>query len=335
MSDWKNIHWDQPWLLLLLLLLPLLAWCDYVLSKPKGMHALSFSHLGQTWHRRTWRTAGFRWLPVLIYGAIVALTVALARPQLKFQETLVSADGIDIMLVIDLSSSMLARDFQPDRLEVCKRVAAQFVQKRTHDHIGMVVFAGESFTMCPLTSDHAILTDFINELKCGFLEDGTAIGMGLAMAVNRLKDSQASSKVVILLTDGDNNAGYVSPMTAAQIATEMGVKVYTIGVGTQGMALTPQSKRTDGTYVFDYARVVINEDILQTISDQTGGAYFRATDEASLQQIYDIIDSLEKTEREVSALERYKDLFVPWLLTALLLVALHLLLSATAFRVFP
>jgi Ca-activated chloride channel family protein len=218
---------------------------------------------------------------------------------------------------------------------VSKKVASEFVDKRPDDRIGLVVFSGESFTQCPLTSDHRIVKRFLSQLQCGFLEEGTAIGMGLATAVNRIKDSEAKSKVVILLTDGDNNTGYIKPLTAAEMARELDVTVYTIGVGSKGMALTPQGKRSDGSYVFDYARVMINEELLGQIAQTTGGKYFRATSEQSLEQVYNEIDQLEKTEREVTTFKRYSDEFHWFLRIGLSLFLMHLLLSVTILRTYP
>ena len=235
----------------------------------------------------TWRLRLRPLLPAMRAAALVLLIISLARPQKTLQEEEIKAEGIDIMLAIDLSSSMLAKDFEPDRLEVCKRVASEFVTKRAYDRVGLSVFAGEAFTQTPLTTDHKIVKEFMAGLECGMLEDGTAIGMGLATAINRLKDSPSASKIVILLTDGVNNVGYVKPLTAAEIAQELGVKVYTIGVGTNGDALTPVSRRSDGRYIFGLARVEIDEALLQQIAEMTGGKYFRALSEQGLEDIYD------------------------------------------------
>ena len=281
------------------------------------------------------RTTALRFLPLIQLLALGFLMIALARPQLALKEEEVTAEGIDIVMALDLSSSMLAKDFQPDRLEVSKKVASEFVDKRPDDRIGLVVFSGESFTQCPLTSDHRIVKRFLSQLQCGFLEEGTAIGMGLATAVNRIKDSEAKSKVIILLTDGDNNTGYIKPLTAAEMARELDVTVYTIGVGSKGMALTPQGKRSDGSYVFDYARVMMNEELLNQIAQITGGKYYRATSEQSLEMVYNEIDQLEKTERDVTKFKRYSDEF-PWFLRiGLVLFLLHLILSVTVLRTYP
>ena len=274
-------------------------------------------------------------LPLFRALAFASLVIALARPQETLKEEEIKAEGIDIALVMDLSSSMLAQDFKPDRLEVSKRVAGEFVDKRTFDRIGLAVFAGEAFTQCPLTTDHRVVKEFLASLKCGILEDGTAIGMGLATAVNRLKDSEAESKVVILLTDGVNNAGYVKPITAAEIAREFEVKVYTIGVGSTGDALTPVSRRSDGRYIFGLARVEIDEGLLTQIAEMTGGRYFRATSEEGLEQIYAEIDQLEKTEIEVTSIRRYSEEFRRFAFFGLLLLGLEILLRYTLLRTIP
>jgi len=212
---------------------------------------------------------------------------------------------------------------------------AKFVDKRVYDRIGLVVFAGDSFTQTPLTTDHNILKDFLANVECGMLDDGTAIGMGLATAANRLKDSEAKSKVIILLTDGVNNAGYIKPLTAAEIAKEYDMKVYTIGVGTTGAALTPVNRRNDGKFIFGMSKVQIDEELLSEISEMTGGRYYRATDEAMLNRIYDEIDQLEKTEMEVNVFKRYKDIFRIPLAIAFVLLFLEFLLRQTVLRTLP
>lgn len=328
----KNITWLSPWWLLLALL-PI-AW--YVARRMGMFHTstpMTFSHLDGSAECKTWRSR-LTWLPdVLRLLALLFFTIAMARPQLTLKEEIINAEGIDIMMSIDLSSSMLAKDFDPDRLTVSKQVANEFVEKRPHDRVGLAVFAGEAFTQCPLTTDHLILSDFLNMIEVGNLADGTAIGMGLATAVNRLKDSDAKSKVVILLTDGVNNQGYVDPITAAQIAKEFDVKVYTIGVGTEGTALAPINRLANGSYHFGTARVNIDEDLLKEISELTGGKYYRAIDRESLENIYAEINELEKTKIEVNVFKRYKEMFRPFLLAGLFLFLLDILLRNTILRV--
>ena len=329
-----NIEFTDPLWLAMLALLPVV-WLWNRWKNPRPKPEFNFSDIGPVESIKTWKNYLVPVPKILRYGALVFLIIALARPQLSLKEEEVKAEGIDIILVMDLSSSMLAQDFQPDRLSVSKKVAIEFVNKRSYDRIGLVVFAGESYTQVPLTTDHAIVKSFMSELEVGRLKDGTAIGMGLASAVNRLKDSEAKSKVVILLTDGVNNAGYVKPLTAAEIAKEFEVKVYTIGVGSEGSARSPVNKRSDGRYVFGMARVEIDEALLREISSMTGGRYYRALDSESLQRIYQEIDKLEKTEIEVNVFKRYSDEFRLFAITALLLLLLEFLVSKIILRTLP
>lgn len=273
-----------------------------------------------------------QWFPAL---SLLFLILAMTRPQQMFQEEKVDGEGIDIFLVMDLSSSMLARDFDPDRLQVSKRVAVEFVRRRLYDRIGLAVFAGESYTQCPLTQDHEVLISYLESLECGFLEDGTAIGMGLAAAVNRLQDSHAKSKVVVLLTDGVNNAGYIQPEAATELAVALGVKVYTIGVGSYGEAQFPVRRTPDGQYIFGYTQVKIDEALLQDIADRTGGRYYRAASAKALEQIYAEIDSLEKTDVEIKRFKRYTEYFYIPLLIGLLLFFLFIILRSTWLRILP
>jgi len=239
------------------------------------------------------------------------------------------------MLTMDLSSSMLAQDLKPNRLEAAKSVAIDFIDGRPSDRIGLVVFSGEAFTQCPLTIDHSILKTLISVSEPGFLPDGTAIGLGLASAVNRLKESKATSKVVILITDGENNAGSVSPLMAADIAQLYGVRVYTIGAGTRGMAYSPAYPFPNGGYGFDYIQVKIDEPLLKQISSMTGGQYFRATNNEALKEIYVKIDELEKTRFDASEFRRKNEEFWPLLLVAVGLVCLEWLLRNTLMRSIP
>lgn len=330
----SKLHFIHPEFFFLLFLLPLGWWWFFKKQYPRQA-ALRMTALSKDGIPTTFRSWMVRRLPIFRTMAMICLVVALARPQLTLKEETVKAEGIDIFLVIDLSSSMLAKDFDPDRLEVSKKVAADFVDKRPYDRIGLAVFSGEAFTQCPLTTDHRIVKDFLAQLECGFLEDGTAIGMGLATAVNRIKDAAAKSKVVILLTDGVNNAGYIQPLTAADIAREFNIKVYTIGIGTTGDALTPVRKRPDGKYIFGLARVEIDEILLEEIAHKTGGLYFRATSAEKLEDIYKEIDALEKTEIEVTTFKRYSDEFHWFAWLALCLLVLELLLRWLILRQIP
>jgi Ca-activated chloride channel family protein len=265
--------------------------------------------------------------------ALVFLTIALARPQSTSKGENVTTEGIDIVLVNDISGSMLAEDFRPNRIEAAKKVAIDFIDGRPNDRIGLVIFSGESFTQCPLTLDHAVLKNLLSEIKSGMIEDGTAIGMGLATAVSRLKDSKAKSKVIVLLTDGINNRGFIDPMTAAGIAQQFNIRVYTIGVGTIGMA--PYPVQTPFGTQYQNVPVEIDEKLLQQIADQTGGKYYRATDNKKLKAIYDEIDRLEKTKIEVTQFRRHKEEFYTAAMFAGLFLLLELIFSQTLFRKIP
>ena len=329
-----NIEFSSPYWLLLLAIIPLMLLYKYY-SKRQEIEPMTFSTLESISGLYSWKEKAIKYLPTLRYLTLAALMLAMARPQQTLKEEVVKAEGIDIILAMDLSSSMLAKDFNPDRLTVSKEVAAKFVDKRVYDRIGLVVFAGDSFTQTPLTTDHNILKDFLANIECGMLDDGTAIGMGLATATNRLKGSKSKSKVIILLTDGVNNAGYIKPLTAAEIAEEYDMKIYTIGIGTTGAALTPVNRRNDGKFVFVMSKVNIDEKLLSEISKMTGGRYFRATDEAMLNSIYDEIDQLEKTEMEVNVFKRYKDIFRIPLMLAFGLLLLEFILRQTILRTLP
>ncbi|MBG0859902.1 MAG: VWA domain-containing protein, partial [Bacteroidales bacterium] len=262
--------------------------------------------------------------------AVTLLVIVLARPQKTgiFQD--VTTEGIDIILTLDISGSMLARDFRPDRLEASKNVATEFISGRPYDRMGLVVFSGESFTQCPLTTDHAVLINLMREIKSGMIEDGTAIGMGLATAVSRIKDSEAKSKVIILLTDGVNNRGEIAPSTAADIAKTFGIRVYTIGVGTQGMA--PYPVQTPVGIQYQDMPVEIDEAILREIASKTGGRYFRATDNNKLIQVYGEIDKLEKSKIDVKQLTRKEEKYMLPAIIAFSLLAFEVLVRLTIFR---
>ncbi len=276
-----------------------------------------------------------RHLPfVLRCLAMAALIVALARPQSSQSHSNSTTEGIDIVLSLDISGSMLARDFQPDRITAAKEVAARFINDRPNDRIGLVVFAGESFTQSPLTTDKASLLTLLAGVKSGIIEDGTAIGNGLATALNRLRESQAKSKVVILLTDGVNNSGQIAPLTAAEIAQSLGIRVYTIGVGSVGTAPYPMLDMW-GNISFQPMKVEIDEEVLQQIADKTGGRYFRATDKATLEAIYDEINELETTKVEVENFTHYDERFAPFALLALGLLLVEFLLKTLYLRRIP
>lgn len=267
--------------------------------------------------------------------ALAAVITAMARPQTQDISTRTkTTKGIDIVMAIDVSSSMLARDLRPNRLSALKEVAAEFIRKRPNDRIGLVAYAGESYTKTPITSDKSIVLGALREITYGQLNDGTAIGMGLATAVNRLKESTAISKVIILLTDGVNNAGFIEPQTAADLALEYGIKTYTIGLGTNGNALSPIGYNPDGSFRYGMRQVEIDEDLLTAIATATGGEYFRATDNEKLEAIYEEINKLEKTEVEEFKYYRYEEKFRPWVYLAGALLLLEWGLRFTVFRSF-
>lgn len=324
----------NPEFLLLLLVLPLAWWylrryggerfARLRLPTTEGLSTL-----------QSWRVRLRPLLTVLRIAAVVLLIFAMARPQRELQKEEVKAEGIDIVLAMDLSSSMLAQDFQPNRLEVSKRVAREFVGNRPFDRLGLVVFAGEAFTQTPLTTDRTVVDEFLAGLEAGSLTDGTAIGMGLATAVNRLRDSEAESKVIVLLTDGVNNTGYQSPELAAQLAQEFGIRVYTIGVGTTGETLAPVSRQRNGRYVMGIVKVEIDEQLLRQIADMTEGRYFRAQSAEDLENIYDYIDQLEKTEIETTVIRRTSEEYGRFLFIGLILLVSELLLRYTILRTIP
>jgi Ca-activated chloride channel family protein len=267
--------------------------------------------------------------------ALAAIIVAMARPQTEDISTRTKTTrGIDIVMAIDVSSSMLARDLKPNRLSALKEVAADFIRKRPNDRIGLVAYAGESYTKTPITSDKSIVLNALREITYGQLNDGTAIGMGLATSVNRLKESKAKSKVIILLTDGVNNSGFIEPRTAADLAVEFDIKTYTIGLGTNGNALSPIAYNPDGSFRYGMRQVEIDEKLLKDIAGLTGGQYFRATDNEKLEAIYDEINKLEKTEIEEFKYYRYEEKFRSWVFLAGVLLLLEWLLRHTLYRSF-
>jgi len=272
---------------------------------------------------------------VLRLIAISLIILVLARPQSRSSFKDVKTEGIDIVLCLDISGSMLSKDFKPNRIEAAKEVAQDFIDSRPNDRIGLVIFSGESFTQCPLTTDHAVLKNLFSGIHTGMVADGTAIGNGLATAITRVKDSKAKSKVVILLTDGVNNQGSVAPLTAAEIAKAFGVRVYAVGVGTIGKALAPIAMYPDGSFQYGYVDVNIDEKTLGEIADMTGGKYFRATDNDKLKNIYKEIDRLEKTIFEEKNFTNKAEHFLPFAVTAALLLLLEFLLKNIFLRSIP
>ncbi len=329
------MHFASPYILyLLLLLLPMIAY--YIYQLRRGGATLAISSVDG--FRRAPRTFRYylRHLPfVLRCVAFAMMVVALARPQSVTQSRNINSEGIDIVMSIDISSSMLARDFKPDRITAAKQVAGSFINDRYGDRIGLVAFAGEAFTLSPLTTDQGSLQTLLAQLRSGIIEDGTAIGNGLATALNRMRESSAKSKVIILLTDGVNNRGEISPQTAAQIAKEMGVKVYTIGVGTEGVAPYPRVDPYGRIVDYVDVQVEIDEAVLRDIAATTGGEYFRATDNDKLKAIYDQINTLEKSEVEIAERTLYHEEFLFWVVAALLLLFAEFVLKFLILKRLP
>ncbi len=327
----KNINFGQPWFLLLLIVIPVLIWW-YATKSSKRQGTIIVSDISAK-GLSTWKTGLRHLLFVFRLLAIIFIIAALARPQTMFEEQNAEGEGVDIVLCIDVSGSMTAQDLTPNRLEAAKNVAIDFVNKRLTDRIAIVIFSGESFTQCPLTTDHTVLISAIENIRNGLLEDGTAIGSGLGTSVDRLRTSKSKSKVVILLTDGENNGGLIDPQTAKEIAKAFQIKVYTIGVGTDGYA--PQPVNTPMGVVMQQGKVSIDEKLLKEIATETGGKYFRAKDNDGLTGIYDEINGLEKSKVEISTRTRYAEKFFPFVIAALVLLFLEMLLKFTVFRKFP
>lgn len=315
MNWFDNIQFAHPELFVLFALVPLMIlW--YILDRRKAKPFVKMSSLSSFNFKEKDFKVWSRHLPfALEMLAVCLLIVCLARPQSSLSWQDVKTEGIDIVIALDISGSMLAEDLKPNRLEASKELAIEFIEGRPNDRIGLVVFSGESFTQSPLTTDHDVLKNLFRDIENGMVEDGTAIGMGLATSVNRLRDSEAKSKVVILLTDGFNTKGSIPPLTAAEIAREFGVRVYTIGVGTIGMAPYPFTSRF-GTTHYEMTEVKIDEPTMKEIAQLTGGKYFRATNNRKLRAIYEEIDQLEKSKIAVTEYRRKKEEYFPFALTA-------------------
>lgn len=327
----NDISFGQPWFFLLLLLVPVMIWW-YAFrnnSRSGSIRIPDISAAGLS----SWKTSLRHFPFVFRLLALVLIIVAMAQPQTMFEEQEAEGEGVDIVLCIDVSGSMTAQDLLPNRLEAAKSVAIDFVKKRITDRIAVVIFSGESFTQCPLTTDHRVLISAIENIRNGLLEDGTAIGSGLGTSVDRLRQSQSKSKVVILLTDGENNGGLIDPETAKEIAKAFQVKVYTIGVGTDGYA--PQPVNTPLGVVMQQGKVSIDEKLLKEIAAETGGKYFRAKDNEGLTGIYAEINNLEKSKVEITSRTRYTEKYFPFVLAALVLIFLEMLLKFTVFKKFP
>jgi len=319
----------------LLAVIPLLVLWYYYTGKYKS-NTLNFSNSEAFSDSRSFVVLIEPILRIFRMIALSLLIIALARPQVIDMSTRVKNNqGIDIVMAIDVSASMLAKDLKPNRLEALKDVAANFIRSRTTDRIGLVEYAGESYTKTPITSDKSIILRSLKEIEYNtIIEGGTAIGMGLATSVNRIKDSKAISKVVILLTDGVNNSGFIDPLTAAELANEFGIKIYTIGLGTNGMALSPIGIDSRGKFNYANAKVEIDEKLLNEIADLTGGKYFRATNNSKLKEIYDDIDKLERSDIEEFKYYNVQEKYRIFLLPALILIGLEMILKFTLFRSF-
>ena len=331
--DWyQHIYFAQRAFFGLLVLVPLLVWWE-IKRSGRNQATVVVSSVRPFRGVRSWKSFLRPVLFVLRLLTLCCLIIALARPQTRNDEQLVNGEGIDIVLCLDISGSMLAQDFTPNRMEAAKNVASEFIDHRPTDRIGLVIFSGESFTMCPLTTDRNVLKSQLFNVQSGLLEDGTAIGSGLATGVDRLRNSPSKSKVIILLTDGENNGGLIDPNTAKEIAKSVGVKVYTVGMGTEGFAPVPV--QTAAGVVMQREKVNIDEKLLTQIATETGGRYYRAKDNESLKGIYDEINQLEKSKIEVSNIRRYTEQFFPFAVAAAIFLLLELLLRWTLLRKFP
>jgi Ca-activated chloride channel family protein len=331
--DWyQHIYFNQPGFFGLFALIPLMIWWE-LKRADAGQATVMVSTVRAFKGTRSWKNFLRPLLFIFRVLTLCCLIIALARPQTRNDEQLVNGEGIDIVLCLDISGSMLAQDFTPNRMEAAKNVASEFIDNRPTDRIGLVIFSGEAFTMCPLTTDRNVLKAQLFNVQSGLLEDGTAIGSGLATGVDRLRSSPSKSKVIILLTDGENNGGLIDPNTAKEIAKSVGVRVYTVGMGTEGYAPVPV--QTPGGVVMQREKVNIDEKLLTQIATETGGRYYRAKDNESLKSIYSEIDQLEKSKIEVSSIRRYTEQYFPFALAASIFLFLELLLRWTVLRKFP
>ena len=327
-----NIVFKNPEFLWLLLLIPLVIFFMYYFrfKKVSNLKISSFDNF----KTKSFKSKLHPLLNTLRIISIALVIIALSRPQeISNSSRTKTSSGIDIVIAVDISSSMLAQDLKPNRLEALKSVASEFINDRINDRIGLVIYAGESYTKTPVTSDKEVVINSLSEISFdGIIDDGTAIGMGLATSVNRLKDSKAKSKVIILLTDGVNNSGFIDPSTAADLASTYGIKTYTIGLGTNGNARAPVALNPNGSFRFGITKVEIDEDLLNEVADKTGGKYFRATDNRKLEEIYEEINKLEKTEVEEIKYSDIDEKYRPFALLAFVLISLELFLKYVIFR---
>lgn len=325
-----NFQILDPWYLVLLFLFPILHLSATRFQKAQDVMSVSDISLFSFE-----ATGKIRWrkVPFLLYHlALICFVFALSKPVFTYEKIKIVGEGIDIALVMDLSGSMLADDFVPNRLEVAKEVAIDFVRRRNTDRIGLICFAGEAYTNVPLTIDKSLVSRALSELQIGELKDGTAIGMGIATAINRLNKSDAKSKIIILMTDGDNNAGAIQPELAASMARQFDIKIYTIGIGSDTYANLPVRIGPEGDIFYQRVMVKLDEEVLKAIADETSGQYFRATDKNSLEEIYSIIDRLERVEIEQNTLKKHNDIYHFFLISGLMLFTLAIALHATIFK---
>lgn len=334
---WMHAHYElaHPELLWALAVVPLISiW--WILRRRARFADVRLSTLSGLRHTRPDLLTQMRYLPLAAgLTGLALLLMSMAQPQSKDSWQDVTREGIDIVIAMDVSASMLAKDFDPDRLDAAKSVALNFIDGRPNDRIALVVFEGEAFTQCPLTTDHDVLKDLFAQARSGLIQGGTAVGMGLATAVNRLRDSDAKSKVVILLTDGVSNAGTVQPLDAAQIAQQFGVRVYTIGVGTRGKALSPVAIYPNGQYRYDQVEVEIDEDMMREVAAMTDGKYFRATDNRSLKDIYAEIDRMERTRIKVTEHSRRNEEYFPLVMAGACCLVFAFVLDKSLLRTTP
>lgn len=329
----KYEEWANPeyfWLFAIIPILILWYWLRQKRRNPELLFSAISVFEGMPKSPKTWLVHSLFVLRLAIFSLLI---IALARPQSVSSRQDINIEGIDIVMALDVSSSMLARDLKPDRLEASKQVAKEFISRRPNDRVSLVIFSGEAFTQVPLTTDHQMIYTLFREIESGMIEDGTAIGDGLATSVSRLKDSDAISKVIILLTDGVNNSGSLDPRTAAELAKMFGIRVYTIGVGTQGFA--PYPVQTPYGVQMQQMEVQIDEELLQQIASTTGGQYFRAEDNKKLREVYDEIDQLEKSKIDIQEFKKKHEKFLPFAMIALLLFTLEMILRFLVFKKFP
>lgn len=330
---WNDIHFKYPYLLWMMVMIPLLLLYFLYIKKKKRTDLLISNSEAFRFFKPTLRQRLINLPVVLRLAALAFFIVALARPQSSSRGSNVKTEGISIVLALDISQSMLAEDFKPNRIEAAKRVAVDFIEGRPNDLIGLVIFSGESFSQCPLTTDHSVLINMMKDIKTGMLADGTAIGEGLATAVDRVKDATTKSKVIVLITDGVNNAGSIPPVTAGEIARTFGVRVYTIGVGTQGMA--PYPVQTPFGIQYQNMEVQIDEQLLTQIAQNADGKYFRATNNKKLNAIFSEIDKMERSKIEVTEFKSYSEEYLPFAMIGFILLMAELVLRYSWLKTIP